>query len=50
MSKEHKGRGLRVLLWKAARATNDYMFDKHMLELKKLSKKCYDWLIEKPRS
>ncbi|KAL8131831.1 hypothetical protein AgCh_007664 [Apium graveolens] len=32
------------------RSTTEFMFNKHMSELKKLSKKCYDWLIEKPMS
>nr|XP_017239829.1 PREDICTED: uncharacterized protein LOC108212616 [Daucus carota subsp. sativus] len=50
MWKEHKGIGVRSCLWLAARATTDYTFNKHMEELKKLSKKCYDWLNEKPRS
>lgn len=36
MVKVHKGRGLRELLWMAARATNDYMFNKHMTALKKV--------------
>ncbi|XP_074342048.1 uncharacterized protein LOC141679444 [Apium graveolens] len=48
--KIHEGIGLRTLLWMASRATTDYMFNKHMEELKKLSKKCYAWLMERPRS
>ncbi|XP_074356565.1 uncharacterized protein LOC141696302 [Apium graveolens] len=50
MWKEHKGIGVRMILWKAARATTEYTFKKHMDELQKLSKKCYDWLSEKPRT
>ncbi|KAK1358164.1 hypothetical protein POM88_051420 [Heracleum sosnowskyi] len=33
MVKDHKGRGVRDLLWKAARASNEYMFNKHMTAL-----------------
>ncbi|XP_074362844.1 uncharacterized protein LOC141703148 [Apium graveolens] len=36
MWKDHKGIGVRMLLWLAARATTDYTFNKHMEELKKL--------------
>ena len=36
MVKEHKGIILRELLWLTARATTDYMFNKHMEELKKV--------------
>ncbi|XP_074364979.1 uncharacterized protein LOC141706040 [Apium graveolens] len=50
MWKEHKGIGVRMILWKAARATTEYTFKKHMDELQKLSKTCYDWLSEKPRT
>ncbi|XP_074352049.1 uncharacterized protein LOC141691210 [Apium graveolens] len=50
MYKDHKGVGCRSLLWLAARATTDYMFNKHMTELQKLSKKCHSWLMEKPIS
>ncbi|XP_074352824.1 uncharacterized protein LOC141691975 [Apium graveolens] len=50
MWKDHKGIGIRMLLWLAARATTDYTFNKHMEEMKKLSKKCFNWLSEKPRS
>ncbi|KAL8116030.1 hypothetical protein AgCh_022497 [Apium graveolens] len=50
MYKDHKGVGSRILLWLAVRSTTEFMFNKHMSELKKLSKKCYDWLIEKPMS
>ena len=34
--KEHKGIGVRRLLWSAARATTEYFFNKHMDELKKV--------------
>lgn len=37
MVKDHKGIILRKLLWLAARATTDYMFNKHMNELKKVN-------------
>ncbi|XP_074342630.1 uncharacterized protein LOC141680252 [Apium graveolens] len=50
MKKVHKGRGLMSLLWLATKATTEYSFNKHMDALKKLSKKAYDWLMEKPRS
>ena len=49
-SKDHKGEGLLDLFWMEARASNEYMFDKHMTALKKLSKKYYDWLMQEPRS
>ncbi|XP_074325396.1 uncharacterized protein LOC141663533 [Apium graveolens] len=38
MYKDHKGVGSRTLLWLAARSTTEFMFNKHMSELKKLSK------------
>ncbi|XP_074327925.1 uncharacterized protein LOC141665838 [Apium graveolens] len=50
MWKERKGIDVRMILWKAARATTEYTFKKHMDELQKLSKKCYDWLSEKPKT
>lgn len=36
MYKDFKGVGCRSLLWLASRATTDYMFQKHMTELKKV--------------
>lgn len=36
MWKDHKGIGVRMCLWLAARATTDYTFNKHMEELKKV--------------
>ncbi|XP_074337570.1 uncharacterized protein LOC141674769 [Apium graveolens] len=50
MWKEHKGIGVRMYLWLAARVTTDYTFNKHMQEMKKLSRKYFEWLSEKPRS
>lgn len=50
MWKDFKGVGLRTLLWKEARSTTDYWFNKNMLELKNMSSRCYDWLISKPKS
>lgn len=37
MWKDHKGIGLRTLLWKSARSTTDYLFEKNMAELNKVS-------------
>ena len=36
MWKEFKGIGVRQCLWAAARSTTDYMFNKHMDEMKKV--------------
>lgn len=36
MWKDHKGIGVRMCLWLAARATTDYTYNKHMEELKKV--------------
>ena len=36
MYKDHKGVGSRTLLWLAARSTTEFMFKKHMSELKKV--------------
>ena len=36
LHKEHKGIGVRRLLWSAARATTDYFFNLHMNELKQV--------------
>ncbi|XP_074375311.1 uncharacterized protein LOC141717097 [Apium graveolens] len=49
MHKEHKGISLRHLLWKAARASTIWEFNLHMNEIKEISPKCYDWLMQKPR-
>lgn len=49
MHKEHKGIALRHLLWLAARATTLWEFNLHMGQMKEVSPKCYEWLMEKPK-
>ncbi|XP_017256606.1 uncharacterized protein LOC108226176 [Daucus carota subsp. sativus] len=48
--KEHKGIGVRRLLWSAARSTTPYHFNQNMEALKKLAPRAYDWLAAKPKS
>lgn len=48
MHKEHKGIALRHLLWKAARASTRWEFKLHMNNMKEVSTRCYDWLMQKP--
>lgn len=49
LHKEYKGIALRQLLWKAARASTHWEFNKHMNKMKEVGKKCYDWLMDKPK-
>ena len=37
MHKEHKGAGLRTLLWNAAKSTTNYHFERNMEAMKKVS-------------
>ncbi|XP_074347057.1 uncharacterized protein LOC141685879 [Apium graveolens] len=50
MHKEFKGKTLRQLLWKAARASTDWEFNLHMNRMKEIAPKCHDWLIAKPKT
>ncbi|XP_074354730.1 uncharacterized protein LOC141693500 [Apium graveolens] len=49
MHKEHKGLGLRGILWSAARSTTSFHFERNMDTVKKLSKNCWEWLNDKPK-
>ncbi|XP_074351338.1 uncharacterized protein LOC141690432 [Apium graveolens] len=48
--KEHKGIGVRRLLWSAAKSTTDYHHNMNMGALKKLAPRAYEWLAAKPKS
>ncbi|XP_074376912.1 uncharacterized protein LOC141718430 [Apium graveolens] len=46
MWKEHKGIGVRMYLWLAARATTDYTFNKHMQEMKNCQGSALNGLVK----
>ncbi|XP_074368731.1 uncharacterized protein LOC141708819 [Apium graveolens] len=49
MVKEHKSVAQKDLLWKAARASTAWEFNLYMDKMKEVSRKCYEWLNQKPR-
>ncbi|KAL6499181.1 hypothetical protein OROHE_026209 [Orobanche hederae] len=45
---QHKGLALKLILWRAAKATRVVDFDKVMEELKQKDEKAYEWLEKRP--